>query len=129
MAASHFSGPVESEKGFITDNGQIVSTSKTADPTGTTQTLDFDLTNAFQIDLEGATGNVTLTLSNPKAGASYVIQVTQGSVARNLVFPGSVIWKDGSGAPTITATNDAIDLITLYYNGTSFLGQFGQAYA
>lgn len=95
---------------------------------GTTITVDWNNGNAQVIDLQGASGNVTLTLSNPLAGASYVIKVIQGSVTRNLIWPATVKWPGGI-APTISAANDAMDLITLFWDGTNYLATFQQAFA
>lgn len=97
-------------------------------PTGTTQTIDFDTGNVQFIDLDSATGDVTMTLTNVRTGANYMIKVTQGTVARNLIWPASVFWADGI-APTISTGNDDIDLITFFYDGTNFLGSYTQNYS
>jgi hypothetical protein len=97
----------------------------TATPSGTTQTVDFNEGNSQTIDLGSATGNVTLTLSNPQAGASYVLIFIQGATARNIVWPANVKWPN-AGAPTISTGNDDIDVISLFYDGTNFYGSFNQ---
>ncbi len=113
--------------GNVEVTGQSYSTiPATLTPTGTTQTVDFDNGNGQIIDLESATGDVTLTLSNPKAGASYVIKVIQDSTTpRDLVWPASVLWSDGV-AIVITTTGDAEDLVTLFYDGTNYYGSYAQ---
>jgi len=90
-------------------------------PGGTTQTLDFDLGNTQDIDLDSASGDVTLTLSNASTGASYKIFATQGATPRNLIWPGNVKWPQGQ-APILSTANNAIDIIDLYFDGTSFFG-------
>lgn len=97
-------------------------------PTGTTQTVTWANGSSQAIDLGSATGNVTLTLTGPLAGARYKIKVVQGAVARNLIWPAAVKWSAGV-APVITVTASAIDLIELYYDGTNYLGTFAQAFA
>lgn len=109
--------------------GQAYSAQQaTVTPTGTTQTINWNNGNSISMDLNSATGNVTLTLSNPVGGASYAIKVIQGGTARNLVWPAAVLWPGGT-APTISTTEDDIDLITLYYDGTNYLATFSQAFA
>lgn len=109
---------------------QLVPTTPTTyTPSGTTQTITFaDNDQLAIIDLGSATGNVTLTLSGMTAGGAYTIKVIQGATARNLVFPASVIasssqtaWDTSTQTLTMTATDDAVDVVGLTYDGTSTL--------
>lgn len=100
-----------------------VTQASTLTPAGTTQTIDFDNGNTQTLDLGSASGNVTLTLSNGSSGAFYRIWVIQGATPRSLTWPASVIWPQGV-AVSLTSTNDAKDLITLYYDGTNYLGEW-----
>lgn len=97
----------------------------TATPGGTSQTVDFALGNSITVDFESATGNVTFTLNNPEPGGVYFIKIIQGPTPRNAVWPPNVLWPGGT-APTITVTDNAIDLIRLFYNGSNFFGTFIQ---
>jgi len=95
---------------------------------GTTITLNWNNGASQAIDLQGATGTVVVTLSNPISGGLYTVKVTQGSVARNITWPATVKWPGGT-APTISVANDAMDLIRLYWDGTNYLATFNQAFA
>lgn len=109
-------------------DGQGYSTlPSTLTPNGNTQTVDWDDGNAQVLDFEDATGDVTLTLSNPHAGASYIIKFIQDSGVnlRNAIWPASVKWEAGI-APTITQVSDAIDIICLFYDGTNYYGTYAQ---
>ena len=64
-------------------------------PSGTTETVDFDNGEKQILDLSSASGNVTLTLSNPQTGGQYRIKVIQGGTARTLVWPAAVLWPQG----------------------------------
>ena len=115
-------------------NGQIYSAQEDLSGTGGTgcpgacvDTIDWDLGNAQVIDLADYSGDVTLTLSNPVAGASYVVKVVQQATARNVIWPASVLWQSGA-APTISTADDAIDAISCYYDGVNYLCNFGQDY-
>jgi len=90
---------------------------------GTTFTCDFALGNECVFDAQGSSGNLTATFSNPNAGASYIIKLIQGSSARTYTWPGTAKWPSGT-APTVTATNDAVDVISCYYDGTNYLCSF-----
>jgi hypothetical protein len=108
--------------------GQAWSAQDTESGSGTTHTIDWDDGNSTVLDLDDFTGDVTLTLSNPQSGASYVIKVIQDSSDTNdydIVWPGSVLWPGGT-PPVITQTSDAIDVISLYYDGTNYLGAYSQ---
>lgn len=96
--------------------------------TGTAQTVDFNLGNVTVLDLQDYSGDVTLTLSNAVVGGSYGVKIIQGSVARNVIWPAAVLWPGGT-PPTISATDNAIDLVKLYYDGTNYLATFEQDFA
>ena len=106
------------EKSFIQINGQFY-TGESSDlvPTGTTQTINWDDGNVAQIDLTSATGNVTLTLSNPRGNAIYRVIVVQGATARDLIWPSNVLWPGGT-APVISLGANDIDTIELLYDAT-----------
>jgi hypothetical protein len=90
-------------------------------PVGMTQTIDWS-NGSFQIlDLDSATGDVTLTLDNPLSGALYRIKVIQGATPRDLIYPAAVKWPQGQ-KPILTQTNNAIDIIELFYDGTNYFG-------
>jgi hypothetical protein len=95
---------------------------------GATETIDFAVSNEHTVILDE---NVTLTLSNPVDGGRYTIILIQDGTGTNTVtWPAAVKWPGGT-APTITATADKADLVTLYYYGTGsvYLGSFNQNYA
>ena len=82
------------------------------------------------LDLQDFSGDVTLTLNNPKDGGVYSILLIQGSTARNIIWPGAVNWPS-DGVPTITTTNNRADLISLYYISDLgvYFGSFTQDYS
>lgn len=115
--------------GTIKVTGQIYSTLPTLiSPTANAIALDWNTGNGQAITLTGATGTVTVTLANPKAGAVYLIKVTQSSTtARNITWPATVKWS-GSVLPTITTTLNAIDTVALFYDGTNYYANISQNY-
>jgi hypothetical protein len=92
-------------------------------PTGTTETIDWSLGETQEIDLNSATGNVTLTFSNPIEGQEYYLKIIQGSTSRNVTFPSTVLEAGGTAPKTltVTATNDAIDTVKMVYDGSNYL--------
>lgn len=97
-------------------------------PSGTTETLTLDKSFCHELELDSASGNITLTLSNPIPRQAYIIKIIQGVTARTVTWPGTVKWPGGT-APVISTTNNDEDLITLWWDGTSYYGNFQQAYA
>ena len=82
-----------------------------------TTTLDLSTGNVLQVVL---TGSTTLAFSNPKVG-TYIIKIKQDATGnRSLTFP-TIKWADAA-VPTITATANAVDLITLIYDGVDYYG-------
>lgn len=81
-------------------------------------TVDWNNGNNQYIQL--ASGANTFTPSNPLDGATYILQIKQPSAgAAGTVTWGATVKWPGAAAPTLTATNNAIDIVTLVYNGTT----------
>lgn len=89
---------------------------------GTSLTVDLSTGAAQKITL---TGNVTLTLTNPVTGGSYVFKIATGAGSFTVTWPASVKWSGGT-APTITTAASKVDLINLYWDGTNYFGSFVQ---
>ena len=74
----------------------------------------------------------TSTLANPtnqQAGATYVIIVKQpGGANYTLAFDTAYKFAGGT-APTITATNGAVDILTFISDGTNMYGGFLQDFS
>lgn len=93
----------------LTQPSSITSTSTT--------TLDLSTGNILQVVL---TGSTTLAFVNPKIG-TYIIKIKQDATGnRTLNFP-TIKWADAA-VPTITPTANAVDLITLIYDGIDYYG-------
>lgn len=99
----------------------------TLTPAGTSDTFDWNNGNVQKIDLDTASGDVTLTLSNPIEGAYYKIFVIQGATARDLIWPASVLWPQGQ-KPILSTTDNYVDVINLYYDGTNYFGDWDLNY-
>lgn len=93
-----------------------------------TTTVDFNTGNVHYLNL--STNITTLTLSNPVAGACYMLEIKQGAGPYSITWPATVKWVNNSSAPTLTATSGRTDIISLYYNGTNYAAVLvGQNYA
>lgn len=90
-----------------------------------TLALDFATGNITRVTL---TENVTtVTFANAVAGDVLEVWITQDSTARTVAgWPAAVKWIGGGTAPTISTTSGAIDVITLRYDGTNYIGSFAQ---
>ncbi|WP_455363603.1 hypothetical protein [[Eubacterium] cellulosolvens] len=104
----------------------VNSTSYT--PSGTTQTVDYTAGPAFEIDLEGTTGNITITLSNPPASGDYgqmSIKIQQdGASARTITWAGGTFRWPGGTAHPMNSTLDGISIYTFetWDGGTTWYG-------
>ena len=113
----------------ITDYG-ITHTTVALDSPATSATLNYANGQSFLLDLQSATGTVTLTFSNPPASGIYgemVLEVVQGSTARLITWPASVDWPGGA-APVLSTGNDDVDLFhfSTRDGGTIWRGTFTQ---
>jgi hypothetical protein len=99
--------------------------------TGTSTTIDLATATNFVHDLTGAT---TYTFSNPATtgnATAFTLKIIQDSTARTITWPASVDWAGGT-APTLTATNNGVDVFVFYTidGGTTYYGfTAGQAMA
>ena len=91
--------------------------------------------NAFEIDLEAATGTVTITLSNPPASGTLgecLLKIQQDTTAARAITwaGGTFVWPAGT-APTMTTTADGIDLYSFktWNGGTTWYGTSAQAFS
>lgn len=106
----------------------LASTTATAEydagNSGSTLTLDFNNGEAQKVTM---TASCTFTFSNPQNGASYVLKLVQGgSGSYTATWPGTVKWA--GSAPTLSTSVGKIDLITFYYDGTSYYGNSSIGY-
>lgn len=95
----------------------------TLTPAGAVQTVDWSNGNVQFLDLGSASGDVTLTLSNPQSGSAYRIWVLQGATARDLIWPASVKWPQAQKPILSTGVGD-VDLVELYYTGSEYRGDW-----
>ena len=91
---------------------------------GTSLTVNLASGSAQRIK---ATGNCSITITNPVTGGSYVLKIVNDGTVRTFTWPGTVLWSGGS-APTFTGTNNKVDLINLYWDGSSYYGSFSLNY-
>jgi hypothetical protein len=86
----------------------------------TTTTIDWTQGNKQTVTL-GA--NLTFNFTAPPGGASNLILrlVQDGTGSRNPGWPGAVKWATGT-EPTWSTAAGAVDIVSLYYNGSSYYG-------
>ena len=117
--------------GVVTFDNGISEESTTITSSSNAATLNLRDGTNFLHDL---TENVTYTFSNPAASgkvSSFTLKVIQDSTARTITWPSSVDWAAAT-APTITATNNGVDIFVFFTNdsGTTYYGfTAGQAMA
>jgi len=70
----------------------------------------------------------TFTMPTATAGKSFILILTQAATGMTTATFTSVKFPGGT-APTITATASAVDVISFVANGTSWYGNYAQAFA
>jgi hypothetical protein len=94
--------------------GQVITA-----PTGITLAIDLALGNYIQVDCGSATGNLTLTFTNPTPGLLCFLQVTQGATIRALIWPTGSFQTLQGGRTWNPSGASKIDVITFVYNATN----------
>ena len=114
-----------------TITGGVINKKGTGAASGTTITVDSATGSSFEIDLQTASGDIsTFTINNPSSTYinSFILKITQGSTARQIIWSGltNIIWPSDEGpiTPTLTTTDNAVDILsfTTYNNGTTWHG-------
>jgi len=92
---------------------------------GTSKAIDWKLSNHQKVTMNG---NCTFTFTAPTKPCMLSLRFINDSTAgRTITLP--TIKKVGGTAFTWTSTANAIDLLSLYYDGTSYYGQNSLAWA
>lgn len=88
---------------------------------GSSTTVDWSLASAFT----GTTStNTILSFTNVTAGQSIVIRITSGGNF-TLTWPSPVLWVNGT-EPTMSTTIGKIDVYTIFYDGSNYMGSYIQ---
>lgn len=91
----------------------------TLTPSGAVQAVDWDDGNIQIIDFSGTSGAVAINLSNPIQAVTYKLILIQGATPSTFAFAASVLFPQGQTIIPST-TVGAIDIVTMYYDGTSY---------
>ena len=100
---------------------RVVSAGKqTINATTGATTIDLSAGNVADVTL---TLSTVITLTNPTVG-TYVIKLIQDAIGGKVVsWPFNVLWSGGT-PPTLTATANKTDVITLMYDGVNYYGTY-----
>jgi hypothetical protein len=107
-AQNNFTGDLKAKTYILTN--PTTTTASTS-----TTTINLATGNVLEVLLNA---NTTLSFTNPRIG-TYIIKIKQdGTGNKTVTFP-TIKWADDA-VPTITATANRTDLVTLIYDGTHY---------
>jgi hypothetical protein len=89
-------------------------------PTGASLTIDLSLGGCVLLDMGSASGNITLTLTNPAPGLLCFISVRQGATARSLIFPTGTRQPLAAGNTWVSTAPSKRDVVTFFYDGAFY---------
>jgi hypothetical protein len=85
----------------------------------TTSTIDWQSGKTYRVVLGGA---ITFNFVAPPGTCNLILKLVQdGTGSRNPAWPAAVKWAGGA-EPTWSTAAAAIDLVSFYYDGTSYYG-------
>ena len=100
---------------------------QTATGDGST-TIDWGLGNKF-VFTHGAM-NETFTFTSPGGPCSLtLVMIQDGAGSRTSTWPGTVKWPSNGTAPTLSTGIADVDIVTFFWDGTSYYGQAGLDFA
>lgn len=111
--------------GTVKYGNYVLNPGETSDsPSAGAVTCDFSVNSAHSLTV---VANTTFTLSNPQTGGAYFIRIIQDATGGwTYTWPGTVKWP--SGVAPIGSGANKIDLVSLYWDGTSYYGTFSGNY-
>ena len=94
-----------------------------------TITVDCDLAPVHKVTLAVNTGFVITNLSSGQTVTIIIVQDGTGSRTATFGTDTSTAVKFAGGTPTLSTAANAIDVVTIYNDGTNFLGNIAKAFA
>ncbi len=91
---------------------------------GTSKTIDWTSGNKQKLTM---TGNCTLTFTAPAGACTLTLRLIQSSGGHTATWP-TIKWLNAA-AGSLTAAAAAVDVLTLYYDGTNYWGTLGTNFA
>jgi len=113
--------PIKFNAGYIEAINTLTSSS--------TITVDFSEASVHTVTLAE---NTEFVVTNLPTGATGTIIITQdggGSNTGSFGTDGSTAVKFAGGTPTLSTAGNAIDVVTIFNDGTNYLGNIAKAYA
>ena len=113
--------------GSVKIKSQVYSSiANTVTPSALAATIDWNNGNMQVLDLQTGGSVNTLTINNPKAGASYFIKIIQGG-GNTITWPSAVKWAENDTYAGSPGAGD-IDAVALTYDGTNYLANYSLDY-
>jgi hypothetical protein len=113
--------PLEIQKGYIEAINALTSSS--------TITVDFSTASVHTVTLAENTQFVITNLPTGGTGTIIITQDGGGSNTGSFGTDGSTAVKFAGGTPTLSTAGNAIDVVTIFNDGTNYLGNIAKAYA
>jgi len=88
-------------------------------------TVDASLASVHTVN---QSGNAVYTFSNLQTGGSVtlIIKISDSNLTASFTTDGSTRVKFAGGAPILTVSSNKIDLVTVFYDGTDYIGSITQ---
>jgi hypothetical protein len=112
--------------GELDQNGYtICGTETTNGSSGTAKTINWKNGNHQKVTM---TGNCIFSFTAPTKACMLSLRIIQDSTGGRTITLPTMKWPGGT-APVFSTAPNSIDLLTIYYDGTTYYGQVGLAFA
>lgn len=81
--------------------------------------IDFFLGSSATVDLTEETENFTFVFNGLKKGESSILIVKMGDTALTATYPENCLFKGGDSSSVLSTTGNTVDVLTLFFDGTS----------
>ncbi len=128
ISISELKNDASPELGGELDSGEntIGFTEKANTPNSGTVTIDWKDSNKQKVTLDQ---NTTISFTAPSNPCNLLLKIVQDSTGgRSITLPSGIKWPGGN-APTFSTGANSIDILSLYYDGSTYYGQAGIAFS
>lgn len=102
----------------VAADGQIVSEITTQ--SSVTGNVDIDLNNGNYHIINIGAGNIDVDFLNAVTGVAFVVEFVQDGVGSRTITFNDTTSVSGGGSLSFSTTANAVDVVTVLYNGTTF---------
>lgn len=110
-------------------SGSVVNTKKAFTTLTAAATITWESSTGFNKKVVLNQAGHTLSIANPQSGSVYTLKIYQDATGGRTIttWPANTRWKGGT-PPVLSTAPNALDIVSLIYDGTEFVGTYDTSF-